>query len=283
MENTAKTKKILSIVFSIITIVGSIGVGIAIMLSEILYPEIEEFFECPPWYQNFMWISLALAVIGAIGCGIIKKTDDDKKIARYKKEKILSLIVFFIGIILCFSAAMEETEHRVLDYIICIGGALASLGLFYYIGMAIAYKRSKKKKVFTPMLNRLSYANPLIQLKNPADEENVLLLETRLNKKIPNDLKIFYQETDGDGDLMFSIKETLETTELTRKSFSEYNEKISGALCFAGDGCGNYFCYLFNNAEAEDNLIYSFNHETLELTPVTDSLSEFIYSYYNGY
>lgn len=282
MRKITIDKKTLSVLFTIITVVGSIGVGTAIMLSEILYPEIEDLFECPPRYQNFLWISLALAIIGAIGCAVVKKTKDEKKIIRYKKEKKLSLLTFIVGMILSFSAAVE-TEHRVLDYIICIGGALASLGLFYYIGTAIALKRSIKKKVFTPMLKRFSFANPSIELKNSAEAEDVLALETRLNIKIPNELNAFYQETDGDGDLMFSVKETLETTELTRKSFAEYNEKISQTLCFAGDGCGNYYCYIFQNAEEEKNPVYSFNHETLEISLVADTLLEFIYSYYNGY
>lgn len=63
-----KTKniKILSDIAFLLTLIGSINVGIGILLSELAYPNIDEFTSCPIGYQIYFYISIGVSLLGIV-------------------------------------------------------------------------------------------------------------------------------------------------------------------------------------------------------------------------
>lgn len=90
--------------FTLITVIGSAAVGAGLLLSEILFAEIEFFSECPQWYKTFFLLALALAVTGTLGCAVVKKPLNGKLFNRYLKELYFYAGVAAVGLIIMFVA-----------------------------------------------------------------------------------------------------------------------------------------------------------------------------------
>lgn len=270
-------------IFSWVTLIGSFSLGVGIMLSELVYPEIEELSLCPLWYRIFLLASLIVSSIGAVGCAIFKKTDDVELKAIYKKETNRSFALTVIGIILMFVVAFSEEESKKYDLIITVGGAVCSIGFFSWIGSAIGVDRSREKYKYKELLSKMAKSKPFLSIeeKTPTKLEDIIALEEYLGEMIPTELLNFYRESDGDGDLMFSAKETLETTKLVHKNFSEFVPAVKDIMCFAGNGAGDYFCYAKFGDYFKSEVIYAFDHETLEIYPVARTLYDLIGGYYS--
>lgn len=280
--NNDKSKRIAQ-AFTLVTALGAIGVGVALMLSEMLYPEIEDFFACPPWYQAFLWVSLAVAVVGMIGCAIFKKSTDGKTIDGYKAAEKVYLGVTLTGVIITTIAAFGPDDNRVFDYAICIGGALTSVGVFLFFGTAVGVARSRRQDGYASLVAPFCADNKDIRLTDPAPLTDIIELEKYLGCMLPTAMCNFYKETDGDGDLMFSAKETKETTELVRRFFTEFCPDVARAVFFGGNGCGDYYCYLITDGNIDETKIYCFLHEDPGFSLCAESLPELVYMYYNGY
>ena len=108
-------------------------------------------------------------------------------------------------------------------------------------------------------------------------------VEKELNCTFPPDLQSLLSETNGDSYLFFSTDEILETNTRTRTMMSECYEELEKLLFFAGNGCGDYYCYkILPSKQADPSLIYIWMHEDNELGPVAHSLSEMIDRYFNN-
>ena len=107
-------------------------------------------------------------------------------------------------------------------------------------------------------------------------------VEKKLDCAFTPELKSLLSETNGDGYLFFSTDEILETNTRTRTMMSECYEGLEELLFFAGNGCGDYYCYkILHSGQADPSSIYIWMHEDNELMIVAHSLSEMIDRYFN--
>lgn len=275
-----KTQNILSIVFMSVVCLGAAGVGACLVMSEVLYPQTDELWECPAWYQAVIYVSLAVAVGGIVGCAFTKNRRNTSK-----TECNIELALFWGGFVLDAVCAIIRTESRVLDIFIGIGGAISSVGFFCWIGSSTGQIK-KLRDVYVDIYRDLITYGQLYYDKfpksKPAPLLDVIEVEKYFNTPLPAELVDFLLEFNGDGDLLFSANEIIDTTQSVRETFKAFGG-ADKFCCFGGDGAGNYFCYkISDNGRIEDGGIYLWNHETNEATLVAATLPELIKKYYNG-
>lgn len=272
-----------ALLFTLITVVGSAAVGAGLLLSEILFAEIEEFSECPQWYRAFFWLSLCLAVTGTLGCAIVKKPLSGRLFVKYLKEQYFYFGVMAVGFVIMVAAAFIEPESFALDVTICFGGALCSFGLFAFIGASVGFLLAAKNNNYLKLLNKLRAKNARIALADFAYQEFVCALETELRVNLPAELIDFYLQTDGDGALLYCAAGALHVTEQVRQENAPFNPEIFSVLCVGDDGEGNCFCYKINDGAVTDNTIYVIERDSLKILPVAKDLASLITLYYGGY
>ncbi len=273
-----KLRILIGALFTIMTIIGALCIGIALILSETLYPEIEELENCPSWYINFLCISTIAATIGTLCCAIFKRANNCRELIFYRKTQKIEIALLLIGF-MAMCTALSDNESRIGDIIICFGGAFAALGLFTFIETSLSIEASKKRTYFSRLLLKFASKYKSFNPAPPTCREDIAAIESYIGCALPADLLQLYRETDGDGDLIFSAKETLHTTKLLRESFSELCNETQDLLAFAGDGAGNYFCY--KQSSENKNLVYFFYHEEFAVIPAANRLSDLIIGYYN--
>lgn len=132
-------KKTLSYIILFIVCIGAIGVGAEIIMSETLYPEIDEFSGCPIWYQILMYFFLILILIGLILSTLFRNKSNTTT-----KELIIEGFFAFLGII-GFSFGLLRVRQEYEDIVICIGGFLFCIGFFPCISSIIGLSRNDKK------------------------------------------------------------------------------------------------------------------------------------------
>lgn len=134
-------KNKLSFISLLITCIGACGVGVNIMLSELLYADIDEFTSTPIWYQIFMYISLFISGLGIILSILYRNKSNTKRI-----EIKIELLFIIIGLLLMFGFALQRYESYTKDVLICVGGCLFSVGIFCFISTQIGLHRNKNSK-----------------------------------------------------------------------------------------------------------------------------------------
>lgn len=278
LKQKEKLRVIFGAVFSAMTTIGALCIGIAIILSETLYPEIEELENCPSWYVNFLWLSTAFATVGSLCCAIFKRADNCLKLIIYQRRQKIEIALLIIGF-WAMCTTLFSDESRIGDIILCCGGAFFAFGLFTFIGTSLSMEASKKRTYFSRLLLKFTAKYKSFTPTSPTRPEDIAAIESYIGCALPTDLLQLYRETDGDGDLIFSAKETLYTTKLLRENFSELCDETQDLLAFAGDGAGNYFCY--KQSSEDKNTVYFFYHEEFSVIPATNRLSDLIIGYYN--
>lgn len=269
-----------SFVFTLITVLGCAGVGAALMLSEILYADIEELSLCPSWYRVFLLLSIGLSLIGAIGCAICKRPKSGALYVKYKKEQNFYFAVFALGFLIMIISAFIEKETYFLDCAICFGGALCYFGLIAFLGCIIGFSFAERKTKFLKLLYALHTRYPEIILRPAARGESVFELRRVAESPLPLELIELYMQTDGDTELLFCADKAAFFTRRLREDFSDFNPEIANIICFAGDEDDNFFCYKTNDLRSG---IFYLNFETLELTCVAHDMCQLISLYYGRY
>ncbi len=127
-----------SIISIISTLIGSIGVGINISLSEVLYPEISELTNCPLWYQLMLYLSLGIIFLGIILSILFKNRGNTSFMEIMIEAVVLSLGLIFI------TFAFARIERNVKTFIICFGAILFLMGLFAGISSLIGILKKPK-------------------------------------------------------------------------------------------------------------------------------------------
>lgn len=203
-------KNKLSLVSFVITLLGGCGVGTNIMLSEILYQHIDDFTKTPIWYQVFMYVSIFVAIIGIILSAIYRNELNTKKI-----EIIIEILFMIVGLFLMLGLSLARYESYVLDVLICVGGALFSVGLFCFISTEIGLNKKY-----------------IINMKTPAMEE--IWNKTDLNDFAVSTFLYLVEKSTRD------ILSKEEKTVLIVRTFVEevYN---GGFEQFLDNSSGNYF------------------------------------------
>jgi hypothetical protein len=119
-----------------------------------------------------------------------------------------------------------------------------------------------------------------IKLNLPASQKQIVDAENLLGNKFPADLKTLLSEMDGDGFIIFSIKQIIEIN-LSIREFDCFMP-LDCILFFGGNGCGDYFGYpITSQNEIRDDNIFMWDHEYDNRIWKANSLKEFIIKYYN--
>ncbi len=284
-----KRQNMLAIISQVLILLGALGVGVMLILSELLYPSIEEFSLCPPWYRAAMYVSLFVITIGIVGCAFFKNRRNTSK-----DEFHVALIIFLIGFSLSIGFALARNEAYWKDVVICIGGALCSVGLFSGIGSLIGLLKKLNGR-FAKIYNNLVFAKPpkvkpiimgnglRCTLPKGATPSQIKKVESYFKTSLPIELVEFLLEFDGDGNLLFSARNIIETTESVRANFDSVFDGINTLCYFGGNGFGDYFCYeIDESGSIQAGKIYLWKHETNKAIEVAKSLPELIEKYYGG-
>lgn len=108
-------KNILSILSLIITFISSLFFAINVILSEVLFPEINEFYMFPTYFKVLFILGLFLIVTSLILSSIFRNKGNTKILDLY--IEIPSIVV---GIVL-LSCALLRTENYIKTILIYIG------------------------------------------------------------------------------------------------------------------------------------------------------------------
>ena len=126
-------------------------------------------------------------------------------------------------------------------------------------------------------------------LEPPCPEEEIALAEAAVGYPFPQELKALLRETNGDSWLLLSASRIVETAQLNRKYFTEcfdtleeYEDRIGRFIIFAGNGCGDYYCYrVLPDGQVDGSQIYIWEHETFEHHVVAKDIPDLIRKYYH--
>ncbi len=120
-----------------------------------------------------------------------------------------------------------------------------------------------------------------VRIQEPATAEQISAAEKEIGCCFPTELISLLNELNGDNWLFFSVDEIISTIKTVRETFEEDYPGIENHLFFAGNGCGDYYCYEITNGEADITSIYIWEHETNETHKVASNITELIKLYYN--
>lgn len=104
----------------------------------------------------------------------------------------------------------------------------------------------------------------------------------------PKELKVLFQELNGDKYLLLSAKEIIEQAKLNREIQEEYSDEefvkeLDRFLFFATNGCGDYYCYhADSDGVLDETAIYIWEHEEYCWKQVATNMAELITRYYNA-
>ena len=111
--------------------------------------------------------------------------------------------------------------------------------------------------------------------------------EAAVGYPFPEELKALLRETDGDHWLLWSAREIMENAKLLPgfldgcDTFEEYLEKVARHIFFAGNGCGDYYCYrVLPDGQVDSSQIYIWEHEIFEHHVVARDIPDLIRKYY---
>lgn len=122
-----------------------------------------------------------------------------------------------------------------------------------------------------------------IQIQEPATLSEIQEAEKVVGYKFPEELKALLLEMNGDRRLLFSTEKIIECVSLNREYLLECYEDIERHIFFAGNGCGDYYCYNVNpNGIVDTSAIHIWLHEDNETRWVAKDIEELIRRYYNS-
>ncbi len=120
-----------------------------------------------------------------------------------------------------------------------------------------------------------------VRIQEPATMEQIKTAEKEIGCCFPAELINLLQELNGDNWLFFSVDEMISTIKIVREALEEEYPGIKNHLFFAGNGCGDYYCYEILDGEVDHTSIYIWEHETNETHKVASNMIELIKRYYN--
>lgn len=136
--------------------------------------------------------------------------------------------------------------------------------------------------MYKEQLLHYAESNEYVKPEAGADIKSISRAEKMIGCMLPTELRNFLLEMNGDGLLIFSVNEMVETVTRVRAMMTECYKELESLLFFAGNGCGDYYCYkMLPSGQVESSLIYIWMHEENELELVAHNLSELIDRYFN--
>lgn len=137
------------------------------------------------------------------------------------------------------------------------------------------------------LVSELTQGNKWVKIQPPCSESDIDNAEKETGYAFPEELQALLREMNGDGYLFLSSGEIAEQARLNRKILDECSEEdyakgLKGLLFFAGNGCGDYYCYRKDdNGEIVENAIYIWEHEESCCRQVASDMAELIKRYYH--
>lgn len=137
------------------------------------------------------------------------------------------------------------------------------------------------------LVSELTQGNKWVKIQPPCSESDIDNAEKETGYAFPKELRALLREMNGDGYLLLSAGEIAEQARLNRKILDECSEEdyakgLKGLLFFAGNGCGDYYCYRKDdNGEIVENAIYIWEHEESCCRQVASDMEELITRYYH--
>ena len=116
--------------------------------------------------------------------------------------------------------------------------------------------------MYKELVSKLTQGNKWVKIQPPCSESDIDNAEKETGYAFP-----LLREMNGDRYLLMSAGEIAEQARLNRKILDECSEEdyakgLKGLLFFAGNGCGDYYCYRKDdNGEIVENAIYILEHE----------------------
>ncbi len=135
--------------------------------------------------------------------------------------------------------------------------------------------------MFRELITDCSKDIKCVHIQEPATIEQIKVAEKEIGCCFPAELISLLNELNGDRWLLFSTDEIIHTIKTVREAFEEDYFGIEKHLFFAGNGCGDYYCYEILDSKADITSIYMWEHETNETHKVASNIPELIKRYYN--
>ena len=119
-----------------------------------------------------------------------------------------------------------------------------------------------------------------IKINPPANREQISTVEETLGNKLPTGLKELLLEMNGDGWLMFSTEQMIETNMMARGL--DGFMPLDCLLFFAGNGCGDYYGFpiTLEHGVRDDN-VFMWEHENDNRVWKANNLEDTIRKYFN--
>lgn len=133
---------------------------------------------------------------------------------------------------------------------------------------------------WSELYNRLKKEHKAIKTNHPATLNQVAHVEKTLGVRLPDDIKEFLLEMNGDGWFVFSADEIIETNLRVRTEMTSYMS-LDCLLFFAGNGCGDYYGYPITRDGIRDDNVFIWEHEYDNRIWRANSIEDAIRKYYN--
>jgi hypothetical protein len=131
------------------------------------------------------------------------------------------------------------------------------------------------------LIESLTKDHPNINLNAPATEHQINQVERKLDVHIPDDLKGFWRQLNGDNYLVFSTDQIIETNLSIREQ--GFYMPLDCLLFFGGNGSGDYFGYPITHDDGvRDDSVFIWEHEFDNRVWKANDLEDAINKYYNG-
>lgn len=119
-----------------------------------------------------------------------------------------------------------------------------------------------------------------IKINPPATQKQISKVEETLGNKLPADIKELLLEMNGDGWLIFSTEQMLETNRSVREL--DCYMPLDCLLFFGGNGCGDYYGYPITRQDGvRDDNVFMWEHESDNRVWKASNLEDTIKKYYN--
>lgn len=136
--------------------------------------------------------------------------------------------------------------------------------------------------MYRETLENYAKENKWVKIQPPAQMQDIKKAEEYVGHPFPDELVKLLLELNGDKWLILSTEEIIETAFNTREYLSECYEDIQNHIFFAGNGCGDYYCYNVSvDGIVEEENIYIWEHEDNVCRLVAKNIEEMIRRYIN--
>ena len=114
----------------------------------------------------------------------------------------------------------------------------------------------------------------------PATEREIREVEETFGVALPQDMREYLLEMNGDNWLMFSVSQIIETNAEVRKQ--THTMPLDCLLFVGGNGCGDYFGYPITGEGLDGGNMFMWEHEYDSRVWRVNNLRELINRYYGG-